>query len=1329
MNNNGVVLNRRSHGVVSDTETVIMENLSLTASNSNNSNSNNNSNGTLNHDDHDTSNCNDNSNNNNTSSSSSSSSKNHTELSSINHHNDDNHNNNNNTTTNSNRPLPCGSGAGDGSAELPTEDQNGNLPNNNHNTASHGGYSSDNLGINHHHNNNHHFGPYFYPPHYHQFLLQHQHHQNQNQHDQFPQNNPPPQQQEQQYSTFSSWHQQPPTAATSPPGSSMFPLQQQQQPQQPPQQQQQQVLQHPLSLPPGHAGLLQYYEAQMRDHAAAYANAAAAAAVAAAQIATAATSAAAAAVSPTTGSNGNHHADNGMMMMMNMTMMPSSSSSCGPHYHHHHHHHPLPPLLPEPPTFAHYQESSSSSLPFHQLSLSPLPNHQPTYREWNHHSHFNKKGEENNNDDDEEEEEEEGINNQNINNNTYRRRKRQPRADDHTGRGTNHHHYRRRNNNNNNNHNHHNYHQDGRIEDHSDTMTDQQRGHRRRRRFWNDSASGDSDPVSQQPKQQLQQQQPHQQQQLQHQQDGFINNSKKRINPGNRRRNRKAAMPPTASSSSDGGSATWTTKKKQKHLSDEHYYLLGKTASGALYEWCDKRQITPMFECTVMLLPPPGHTHDLDQNKATPKQGDNDVEQTTLEQPGGGFTPNCRGGVFDQKWYEMSVIIDGITMGKGRGATKSSAKHDASRNALQVLLPGVHFDVQSGIVVQIPAESQRASTSRLDQWSAAASRVRPSRSTLSSTTTSSCLDELPFNLAKRLAIGHPQEDTDDDDDDNNNDCHSSSKTDHCHLAPLPTKRRGKWPYVYPGTSTTSDDEDDNTYLASRDASVCSSLLHAMVQIDDRLSDPPEYSYHVATLAEASNQNKGGTSHIKRKAGIPIDSSSTSFPRGAFQCTGILKIRVITMDATITDSTSNETVRPRESFQLLQAVGSGATKRDARHMAAAKLLAMLFPECQGIAQVKDAAEAAREKYAASRALKQHSRQNCERLLPLHSSHHNRSQKNPEDSSSPSYNLALLASPRAPPIPTSIEMGLVSMVFRNLDDHAGTNNDDDDDDDNNNNKKSLLLNEATVVSDQSGHMRQVSRTQQLEDKVVATLQMLNEHDEEGRSLPDEVTVDDVGRTVLRRASIDDIVWIEELFGSQYKMAKLASPNPLHVLGVDKQASSKGLRLWSSSTIVLLLCRAIAPHEDPPLGCAVLYLGFSMQRGKVLRLAQIASQSHLPRERFVECLTSFATCMGCFLDTSQMLEPQFVSLRGDAIRQILCSHLPTLANALERREKARQEKTARLYRKASRPLEDALVQSALQSVQEEEGEGGEESDASQKLKKKNGQDNKPSKRSRVV
>jgi len=241
-------------------------------------------------------------------------------------------------------------------------------------------------------------------------------------------------------------------------------------------------------------------------------------------------------------------------------------------------------------------------------------------------------------------------------------------------------------------------------------------------------------------------------------------------------------------------------------------------------------------------------------------------------------------------------------------------------------------------------------------------------------------------------------------------------------------------------------------------------------------------------------------------------------------------------------------------------------------------------------------------------------------------------------------------------------------------------------------------------------QLSRQQQLEEKINAALQLLNEHDEEGRSLPEEgLGADDVGRTVLRRASTDDMCWVEKFFGSSSSHSIFKSRGPVNVLGYDKGSSSTALRLWSSSTIILLLCRAIAPHEDPPLGCAVLTLGFSMQKGKMLRLAQIASEPHLPKERFIECLLSFADCMGCSLETSLALEPSFTSLQKGCLGQILGSHLRSLKETTGEKEFSANSALNPSNKKMPRPLEETIVQPSLQSVKEED-DCVEDSDSSQ-------------------
>ncbi|KAL3921682.1 MAG: hypothetical protein SGILL_002619 [Bacillariaceae sp.] len=981
--------------------------------------------------------------------------------------------------------------------------------------------------------------------------------------------------------------------------------------------------------PHAHPGLLQYYESQMRNHAAAYANAAAAAAMTAAQLA--AGIAASSAVAHQSPNDNFGHQPNPHPPLF-APMMPAGGT---------------PPGQQQQPGMPFQQ---AQGMPFY----SPQSNHPdgspnfyvhgPGAAAPHHHS-------------DDHTPPQDAAGN-------HRRRKRHQRVNNGSTETSNHKHrgnQRRRNTDN------------GKEEEaqqmvlyqnnpHQVQQGNQKRG-RRRRYNLSDGGSSGSDPSYR-----------------------HNSNSMKRNNTGsNRRRNRKTAL---ASSSSDGGSASWTTKKKQKQQETGDESLLGKTGAGALYEWCDKRKIKPVFECNfVTAASMPGRQHET-------KNPSDQSSQEGEEEISGRISTK-------ESWYEMKLFIDGIEMGTGRGSTKTGAKHDASRNALQVLFPGVKFDRSSGIIVKIPIESQTESSSRLGRWSAAGGLKRNNEPAMLASTTSTCLDDLAPNLAKQLAIAHP----DDDDEEGTIDNESSD------LSGLGPKLRGQWPYVYPGTSTTSDDDDDNSYFAARGASVCSSLLHAMVQIDERLTDPPEYSYEVTNLLKMGV--KRGDAQLKRKDGVRIDATSNVSVRGSFQCTGMLKIRVGD-DSLNRDLGSLEVSLPRESYQLLRAVGCGATKREARHVTAAKLLALLFPDCDGMSQVKQAAEAAREKYAASRAMKQESKQS-KLFAAVHSSK-NGSPTNASDLISPSFDFAVTCE-GTPPIPQVIELGL-GLATGSI--HQAMPNDCTTDCTNQNIS-------PDPTTEFSARIRQLSRQEQLEEKVAGALQMLNEHDDEGRSLPQEPTVDDVGRTVLRCATVDDLTWIENLFGVKTIDSPVTARSPLNVSGISKRCGPAPSSLWSSSTVVLLLCRAIAPHEDPPLGCAVLNVGFSMRQGKLLRLVQMASQPHLPRERFIECLLSFAVCMGSVLDTSIVLETNFTLLRKDTIGRILSGHLPSFSNPDEEVESKTEKARNLLSRKVSRSLDDTLVQPSLQSVQEEEGEGCEESDGSQKKKTGDKVRDKPSKRSR--
>ena len=281
-----------------------------------------------------------------------------------------------------------------------------------------------------------------------------------------------------------------------------------------------------------------------------------------------------------------------------------------------------------------------------------------------------------------------------------------------------------------------------------------------------------------------------------------------------------------------------------------------------------------------------------------------------------------------------------------------------------------------------------------------------------------------------------------------------------------------------------------------------------------------------------------------------------------------------------------------------------------------------------------------------------------------------------------------------------------------------------------------------------VRQASRQQQLMTMVDKALQSLNDRDEEGRSLPEELTENDVGRTVLRRAEPEDFPRVIKLLSSitnhsskkKCKVRGAASSStllgPVSVLAseFDSMGSlttvSEACRSWSSCTVVLLLCRAIAAYEDPPLGCAVLTLGFTMERGRVFRVAQIANEPHLPKERFLECLEDFCRFAKCNLQ----VEEEAASTRShrfsnDELWDILESHIAnhndgrvavdkrgSLENSIMTRRKGSSRSTTGAPRTSASPF--------LSSVREESEASDESSEKRTSAKRKN----KPSKRSRV-
>ena len=451
--------------------------------------------------------------------------------------------------------------------------------------------------------------------------------------------------------------------------------------------------------------------------------------------------------------------------------------------------------------------------------------------------------------------------------------------------------------------------------------------------------------------------------------------------------------------------------------------------------------------------------------------------------------------------YHFTVTIqleDRIICESGNGSNKITAKQMAARKALQRLVPGIVFDPATGILVELNASSA---------------------------------DDLA-HLAKQLAIGQGEEEA------ATNAAtavalNDASKKRSSSSSSAPPKRTLD---VYPGTSTTTSEDEESTYVG---ASVCTSLLVAIIQLDPTLPENPTYSYTFDATARTYPN-----AHLRRK--VASSNRVIHVNRGPTTC--LARLPQIQADGT---------------RRTLEAQGTGSNKRESRQNASAQLLALLFPDCQDMVEVKAAAEAAREQLVKARANKRPSGRSGEA---------GQAAVAPKPSRLTQWRLDWQETADTMPV-------VVPQIL------------------------SIPVDASPETS-----ARRDSRLRQVEAQVDRALQRLKDEHE---SLPPELTEDDVGRTILRRAGPEDLPRIRKLLDE-----RSAS---------DDELSS---RWWSTSSFALLLCRAIAALEDPPLGCAVLTLGFDMEKGKVLRVAQIGNEPHLPRERLLECLQTFAVCMNATL-----------------------------------------------------------------------------------------------------
>jgi Double-stranded RNA binding motif len=631
--------------------------------------------------------------------------------------------------------------------------------------------------------------------------------------------------------------------------------------------------------------------------------------------------------------------------------------------------------------------------------------------------------------------------------------------------------------------------------------------------------------------------------------------------------------------------------------------LLGHTALAALYEWCSKRQRT----LSVVACPPP--------QESSPQL------------------------------FGFCILLQNVEYGRGYSRNKNGAKQEAARRALQHLVPGIVFDEATGLLVSVPdshvAAASATTTTPVAPPASPRSINMAHRLRMNS---EASLDELGPHLAQTLAIGH--------------------------LADQPTKpeatcRSRTW-NVYPGASTTSEDENENTYYASRGASVCSALLHAMVQIDARIQGPPAYTYDTQSLPALFQQQPPPAAACKTVA--------ARVARGSFTCTARLMLLV------------ND--QKHDAPSELVAIGVGGTKRESRHVASAKLLAMLFPDCETMVEVKAAAEEFRERYTAGKSKKKMA-------------------KNGEDWDSNSERDTVEKDQGL------TKAGLLSRISRQSTDFPLSADLASQIRDTCFPRATETCGDASPQNLGPSVFRQASRRRQLDSLVESALQSINERDEDGRFLPGELTEDDVGRTVLRRAGPEDLPYIRNLLGS--------------IAGGGDDFSGS---LWSESQFVLFLCRAIAVYEDPPLGCAVLTLGFSFESGRSLRIVQLATETHLPKERFLERLESLAVSMNCSsLERSypSIGTADYVELSRDDLYAVVRSHIEyndqsALPESLKEIGSSAKVEAPNRQQGSS----ETMKRSPLQSVQEEEQDSGGASDSSVGADKKTG--DKPSKRTRV-
>lgn len=681
--------------------------------------------------------------------------------------------------------------------------------------------------------------------------------------------------------------------------------------------------------------------------------------------------------------------------------------------------------------------------------------------------------------------------------------------------------------------------------------------------------------------------------------------------------------------------------KKAKRVSGKLLELEGRTGVSALTDLCQKRHWSPpKFVATEIS----------NCNQA------NDTSSSVSS----GYMNGYVG-------FSTSVQVNNVILARGKGGSKKSAQQDAARKAISVLYPGTVFDA-NGILLDLGSTDRSALI-----FENCSTQVNKKKDNV----IRNSLKDLEENMAERFSIGvdevidrgspAPSEDSSISTAVSIKRSKNASTTVVTGGPLIQHKDRPKNRLSFPSASTTSgfssasEDVDDDEFLQSSGAHICSVLLNVMVQIDSRIKEQPSYTYDTCEnpvnvaqqikhekdqlvkgdkLKFNSSKRKGtgyGAVMSKRRSTTSMTGKTVTIHRSSFVCTASLRLHVkttnnaekVSLGETNSDSSQKDSIFEGQDLtnfttETLQAIGTGSTKRESRHIASAKLLAKLFPHCKNMVEVKLAAEAAREEYAASKS-------KLKRRAQTEGDKKAKREKNQFEQQINSTNdyIDFLFSKATDPI-------LRSNMFRVVKEDTKKNrisvSSADD-------LAKLSLSDSTDFTDNENSPQFfespskkselcTDRRKLFEELIERSLQQVNEAvDEKKLSYLKE---EDLSKTVLRRANIGDIQYID-------KLRSKSSKTPIYSPKSPPQSSSKvaesALDLLSAvndqfgdNSVVLMLSRAIASSDEPPLGYAVLTRTFSLQKGNVLVVSEFENEVHFPRERLVECLEEFGDKMKC-------------------------------------------------------------------------------------------------------